>query len=316
MRFSFLLLGIAAAALAQVKITPAQDRVRIEIAGKPYTDFIFKGGDARKPFLWPLRAASGTEVTRHFPMDTVEGEPTDHPHERGLWFAHEDVNGVDFWNNEASYKSPPPRGRIAYDQITGGKDGAFTAKLNWRDPGGTKLVEETRVTTIIVTPALRIVDLDITLTAATKVTFGDSKDGLLGIRLAPALQEDKKVKNQPEVPGPPGIISNAEGAEHEKAVWGKPSNWVDYSGEINGEKLGVAIFEHPANSRRARWHVRAYGLFAANPFGLGAFSGDKSQNGSVTLQPHETLHFRYRVIIHPGDAKTSGLAKLWTEYSK
>jgi hypothetical protein len=62
-----------------------------------------------------------------------------------------------------------------------------------------KLIEETRVTTIIVRPTLRIIDLDITLTAATKVTFGDEKDGLLGIRLAPALQEDKKVKDQVEV---------------------------------------------------------------------------------------------------------------------
>jgi hypothetical protein len=62
--------------------------------------------------------------------------------------------------------------------------------------------------------------------------------------------------------------------------------------------------------------VRAYGLFAANPFGLSAFSGDKSQDGSVTLEPGQKLHFRYRVVIHPGDAKSAGLARLWDEFSK
>ena len=91
---------------------------------------------------------------------------------------------------------------------------------------------------------------------------------------------------------------------------------MDYSGEIDGEKLGIAIFDNPENSRRARWHVRAYGLFAANPFGLSTFTGDKSQNGAVTLEPGGRLRFRYRVVIHPGDVKSAGIAKLWDEYLK
>jgi hypothetical protein len=320
MRLISIFLALAAGAAAQVKITPETDRVRVEIDGKPFTDFVLRGGEAMKPYLWPLRAASGTMVTRHFPMETVAGEPADHPHQRGLWFAHDHVNGVDFWNNESSYKAPPPRGHMVVDKITNLKNGGFTADMHWLDPQGATLVDESRVMTFTATPKLRIVDFHITLTAATKVVFGDSKDGVFGVRLAPALQEDKviKTKGKPDVilPGPPGTITNADGAEHEKAVWGKPSNWVDYSGEIDGEKLGIAIFDHPSNSRRARWHVRAYGLFAANPFGLSAFTGDKSQDGSVTLEPGQKLHFRYRVVIHPGDAKSAGLAKLWDEFSK
>jgi hypothetical protein len=109
------------------------------------------------------------------------------------------------------------------------------------------------------------------------------------------------------------MISNAEGKTSEKEVWGKPSDWCDDSGEIDGEKLGVAIFDHPKNFRRARWHVRGYGLFAANPFGLNAFTGDKSQDGSISLLPGEKLHYRYRVIVHPAG---TDLAKLWSEYVK
>jgi len=264
-------------------------------------------------------------VTRQFPLETPPGEPHDHPHHRGLWFAHDNVNGIDFWNNETSYTSPPPRGRIVVEKISnvknGSHDGSFTAALSWRDPFANKLLDETRSFHFYAHPKLRVVDIDITLTAVTKVVFGDSKDGSLGIRLAPALQEDKLIKGDKSkttwtVPGAPGVIVNAEGNEHEKDVWGKPSNWVDYYGDIDGEKLGVAIFDHPSNVHRARWHVRAYGLFAANPFGYSAFTSNKSNDGSVRLDAGGSLHFKYRVVVHEGDAKSAGIAKLWAEFLK
>jgi hypothetical protein len=168
-------------------------------------------------------------------------------------------------------------------------------------------------------PTLRIVDFEIDQTAVTDVKFGDGKDCCFGIRIDPQLQEEKiiKTKGKPNetIPGPPGVISNAQGKTTEKEVWGKLSDWCDYSGEINGEKLGITILDNPKNSRRARWHVRGYGLFAANPFGITSL-GDKSADGSVTLKPGEKLHFKYRVIVHPGDAKSADIAKLWAEYIK
>lgn len=39
-------------------------------------------------------------------------------------------------------------------------------------------------------PSLRTIDFDMTLTAVTKVTFGDAKDGVFSIRTAAVLQED------------------------------------------------------------------------------------------------------------------------------
>jgi hypothetical protein len=58
-----------------------------------------------------------------------------------------------------------------------------------------------------------------------------------------------------------------------------------------------------------------YGLFAANPFGLSVFTNDKSQDGSIKLDPGKSLRFRYRVIVHPGDAKTADIAGQWTKYT-
>ena len=61
-----------------------------------------------------------------------------------------------------------------------------------------------------------------------------------------------------------GKIINAEGIENTPA-WGKPSPWVDYTGPVGGKTVGVAIFNHPSSFRYpTTWHVRDYGLFAAN----------------------------------------------------
>jgi hypothetical protein len=63
-----------------------------------------------------------------------------------------------------------------------------------------------------------------------------------------------------------------------------------------------------------RWHARAYGLFAANPWGLSVFTNDKSQNGATTIEPGQSLRYRYRVIVHPGTVKDADIAGLFTKY--
>jgi hypothetical protein len=70
---TFLVLAAALPLCAQVKVTQHTDRITVEIDGKPFTD-MFVGADTTKPYLWPLRAATGKVVTRAFPMDMVEGE--------------------------------------------------------------------------------------------------------------------------------------------------------------------------------------------------------------------------------------------------
>jgi hypothetical protein len=294
---------------AQVKIAqPSPDRISVEIDGKPYSEF-FMGPDTTKPYLYPLRAASGKSVTRHFPMEEFPGETHDHPHHRGLFFAHGDVNGLDFWGNDPRVPSPKG-GTIVLAKVgnlkSGRKSGSIEATFDHRDRGGKTLLTEHRIMTFYSGPAERVIDFDSTLTAKEKVVFGDTKEGTFGIRLATEMQEDKHT----------GHIVDAEGARGEKNVWGKKSNWVDYYGEVEGEKLGVAILDNPKNpGSPVRWHVRAYGLFAANPFGLSDFVGDKSQKGGMTLEPGQSLRFRYRVIIHSGDAQSAGIAAAYQKYA-
>ena len=250
---------------AQVAVRQGSDRISIDINGKPFTEF-FIGAATTKPYLHPLRAASGTIVSRHFPMELVEGESRDHPHQRGLWFSHGDVNGYDFWSNEASYATPN-RGKIVIRRILdlkdGKKNGSLTAAFDWLGPKGDALLSELRTMVYYPDPALRMFDCDITLTAVQQVKFGDTKEGTFGIRLASELEEPHK--DAPPSPPRTGRMVNSEGQQTESNVWGKRANWVDYFGEIKGEKLGVAIFDHPSNPRHPTyWHVRSYGLFAAN----------------------------------------------------
>jgi hypothetical protein len=291
--------------LGQVVITPTADGARVEIGGKPFTELFLSGGGAMKPYLHPLRAASGTYITRLWPMSDETAEPKDHQHQRGAYIGHADVNGVDFWANEESYKTPN-RGREVPSSIqTMGS--AIHIVLGWTDPKGAVLLEEGRTYSFQQDGQRRIMDVDTTLKAKQRVTFGDEKDGFFAVRLRPELQEDKGS----------GHIVNAEDLATEKNAWGKPSNWVDYYGKVGEEALGVAIFDHPANPRHPeRWHVRGYGLFAVNPFGLAVFTGDKSQKGALTLEPGQELRFRYRVVIHPGDSSSAGIAKLYDLYAQ
>ena len=325
-RIALPVLACACAAVAQVKITPGANKIAIEIQGQPYSDFYISGPDPSfpgadphlvdvdlaKPVLWPIRAASGTYVSRAWPLlkvDEEAGIETDHPHQRGIWFGHENVNGSDYWN---SYTAAT-RGKITLiktGEVKSGKtSGSLAATFQWTGHDGKPTLTESRVMTFYDQPNLRVIDFDITLTAIDTVKFGDAKDGSFGMRLRPALQEDKGA----------GHIVNANSLATEKAAWAQPSNWCDYSGEIAGEKLGVAVLDHPDNpGHPVRWHVRAYGLLAANPFALGVagFIPDKSQDGSKTLQPGQSFRFRYRVIVHPGDAKTAEIAGEWAKYSK
>jgi hypothetical protein len=294
--------------LAQVTFVPQESSIAVEIDGQPFTTFHFAGA-APKPYLHPLRSASGKIITRGYPVENIAGESHDHPHHRGLWFTHGDVNGIDFWANEKGEKAAN-LGVITVQGkpvVAGGqKSGSIRASFEWLTPDGKPLLAEQREMVFYADPKLRLIDFDVTFTAETKVKFGDTKEGFFAIRLADQLTELKGS----------GHMVSAEGKVGMKEVWGKRSPWVDYAGDLNGEKVGVAILDHPANPKHPTyWHARDYGLFAANIFGEHDFYNDKTRDGGMTLQPKETLRFRYRVIIHPGDAHAADIASRFAAYA-
>ena len=295
---------------AGVTVSPEPRRVVVTIDGQPFTNFILGGEGVVKPYFHPIYSASGKIVTRQFPMARVEGESRDHPHHRGLWFTHGDVNGVDFWAADPSRKGGK-QGSVVLTGVlaatSGDKEGTIRARFDWKGPEADVLLREDR--TVVIPqppPGLRIMDLDIRLTAVREARFVDTKEGTFAIRVADSMNE----KNG-------GVLRNAEGVEGEKQVWGRPSPYMNYFGTIGGEQLGIAILDHPSNpGHPTHWHVRSYGLFAANIFGLHDFYNDKARDGGRTLEPGQTWRFRYRVIVYPGSPEKAGIREFYEAYAK
>lgn len=295
--------------LSSILILPlvgqAPDHLDISLDGKPFT-VLHSGAAEGKPYFAPLRSASGKIITRRYPMENVPGESRDHVHHRGLWFSYDDVNGVKFWENDSSYKDPRIGRIVARKAEWKPESKTLETVFDWDDHSGKTLLVERRITTFEASPTLRVMDFDITLTAPEKVVFGDTKEGAFAIRLADALTEKRGS----------GKMVNAEGQQGMANVWGKRSNWVDYSGTLEGEKLGIAIFDHPSNpGHPVHWHARDYGLFAVNPWGQHAFD-PAAPEAHTTLPAGESLRFRWRVVIHAGDAGSAKIAELYREFAK
>jgi hypothetical protein len=294
---SRLILAFAAAAALSAQVRYAPDTHAVTIDSKPFTIFNY-GLDANKPFLAPVRSASGKIVTRGFPMENLPGESRDHLHHRGLWFSYDDVNGVKFWENDPSYT----KGNIGKIVVRDSrwKDGTLNATMDWKDPAGKTLLVEDRDMTFSGDAKLRTIDFRIALTAADDVTLGDTKEGAFAIRLVEAFTEKKGMR-----------MTDADGRATMKNIWGKRSNWVDYAAEVDGEPLGVAILDHPSNPRHPTyWHARDYGLFALNPFGRNAFD-PKQEESQWKLAKGQKIEFRWRVVIHASDTSVADLYKAY-----
>jgi len=114
-------------------------------------------------------------------------------------------------------------------------------------------------------------------------------------------------------------IVNADGVK-DGETWGKRSNWIAYEGPDEvGKNAVAALFDHPSNHKfPTYWHVRDYGLVAANPFGAHDFEGKKDQPtlGDKALKKGETLTFKYSIVIHEGDLASAKLDELWKNFSK
>ena len=113
-----------------------------------------------------------------------------------------------------------------------------------------------------------------------------------------------------------GHIVNSDGKEN-AAAWGLPARWVDYTGPVEGEVAGIAIMSHPKSFRPLpRWHVRTYGLFAANPFGQKDFPDQAAaKQGEFTLKKGESITLRYRVLLHRGKTGSAAIEQAFRQFA-
>ncbi len=325
--FCCLAAGLQAGEL-QAVVKP--DRVTF-LDGQAVITEYFTAQSVAKPYFWPVNAPGEIPVTRAWPMAKgTKGETTDHVHQKSAWFCHGDVipaglelktrsadqhvKGVDFWSEAKGH------GKIVVTEV--GKpsvvDGEVqvATKNDWRSADDDTILQEERTIRVSRVEAGYLIALDVKLLATNyTVTFGDTKEGSMGIRIADDLRCNLATG---------GTITSATGAVAKPGtkgtlkLWGELADWHDYSGSRNEQSLGLAVFDHTKNAFRSAWHTRDYGLMAANPFGRkgSGFPSQKNLTELVQLKKGDSLVLHYALYAHTGDAETGKVAAAYHAFIK
>jgi len=302
-------------------VTIEVDKEQIEFRSGPALVTRYHiGPKVAKPYFWPVHNPDGIPLTRGWPMqDAMPGEETDHIHHKSLWFCHGDVipegieikskikgiEGVDFWSETKGH------GLIVCTKVDmpENKDniGKVTTWNEWRTAEGDKVLDEKRVLRLLDLGEAYLLIFDIDLHASVApLTFGDTKEGSLGVRVRSDLSAERGK----------GEITNAEGKTGQRGCWGQLSAWCDYSGPIGDKIAGIAILAHPDNAIGTCWHSKGYGLMAANPFGrekagFPAMIGNKER---AHLAKGDHLKFRYGILLHQGDVASGKVAETYKKF--
>jgi hypothetical protein len=309
---AFLFLTARSQAADGVQITQVDDKVRVEINGQLFTEYHYK--DVPRPYFYPVLGPRELPMTRKWPLEETTDEQHDHPHHRGLWYAHSSVDGFDFWNEGKGPKIEHQK----FLQLSSGNDsGVIQSSNNWIAPDGTFVCSDVRTIRIFNRHGNeRLLDFEITFHAPPDkpVVFGDDKDGAMATRLPESMRLTHVVPGKKKTVLGDGHIVLSTG-ERDQETWGKRADWCDYYGPVNSNIVGVAIFDNPANLRHPTWwHVRDYGLFAANPFGIHDFEKKPKGAGDYTLPAGKTLTFRYRIYYHEGTEAEARVADHYKDY--
>jgi hypothetical protein len=286
-----------------------ESKIDIKVGNSLLTSYCYPP-DAEKPYLYPVIGPKGTHLTRGFPMEDLAYEEgaKDHPHHRSLWVAHGNVNGFDFWSVGKDIQKTD---EIAVTE-SGPVCGRLVARNSWVSKEGRRIVSEEREYIFYNTPEEgRVIDSTVTFTATDgDVTFADTKEaGICSLRLNPKIDEQHGK----------GVMRNSVGGKGSGQCWGKRAAWCDYYGNLDGQVVGIAVFDHPANLRFPTWwHIRDYGLYTANCFGLHDFDKNLKDNvhaGDYVLPAGKSLTFRYRIFLHAGDTDEAKVADRYTEFA-
>jgi hypothetical protein len=298
----------------EVKLESLSDRVRVEIGGHLFTEYIFKGSN--RPYLYPVLMPDGVSLVRDYPMKTSPGEETDHRWHRSLWFAHP-VNDMDFWNGSSSGLKIP-NGTIVHDGIleaAGGGVGLIRSRERWLSHKEDLVCTTETVIRLRGTSEWRMIDYEVTFQAGPEkpLVMLDTKEGTMAIRLAQWMTLPHSYQGR-NVPGEGHYVTST--GLRDAAVWGKRAAWCDAHAPYQGRTYGVAIFDHPKNPRHPTWWMaRDYGLFAANPFGQHDFENLSDVHaGDYTIPAGGSLTLRYRFLFHYGDEQAAKIAGRYGEY--
>jgi hypothetical protein len=275
----------------KVQVIPGIGRASFRVDGVERLAYEFGVGMSR-PFFFPVVGRGGACLTR-----MGHPNPVGHEHHKSVWFAHQKVNGVNFWEERENSDV-----RLRHRRVTlyhdGDDFGGMVAEIDWW-ANGRRLLRQTL--TVVLEPQDGrdlAIDFQTRFEAADgPVEFGQTNFGFLGVRVAKTISE--------QFGG--GSLRNEHGAEGEAAIFGKTSRWVDYSGPSQPRTVeGLCYMDHPENPHHpSPWHVRRDGWMEAafnlvTPYGVG--SG-------------HPLDLRYRLLVHDGEPSSVALNRAWERFA-
>jgi Methane oxygenase PmoA len=276
----------------RVQAIPGIGRASLCTDGVERAGYEFGQGGTR-PYIYPLIGASGSALTR-----LGHPDPIGHEHHKSVWFGHESVAGINFWEDQPA-TDIAIRHRCVRLYHDGHDWGGLVADLDWWAHGRSYLHHEL---ILVIEPARDggfVLDLQSRLDSSGKepLVLGKTNFGFLGVRVAKTMSE--------QFGG--GRVMNAQGSRGEPAVMGTPSNWVDYSGPSAPNKIeGICFMDHPSNpGHPVHWHVRADGWMGASL---------TRQAGYGIARDHALL-LRYRLLVHSGQASQRDLSRAWDTFA-
>jgi hypothetical protein len=255
----------------------------IAVGGKPFASYVYEDAKITRPYFAHVKSPCGIQVTRNYPPQ--DGDPKDHAtFHPGIWLSFGDINGNDYWRLKAKVEH-----EMFVQQPKGGPGKGIFAVRNYymSSDGKDRVLAELAQCTVLVRPSGTLLIVNSTFTSDSgEMIFGDQEEMGLGVR----------VNTKFSVQYGKGHITNAEGLKDGAGTWGKASNWVDYSGPVDGNNVGVVIMPDPENFRPSWFHTRDYGLMAANAFGRQAMT--KGEKSAELIKKGQQFHLAYGVLIY------------------
>jgi hypothetical protein len=271
-------LGVALAPHVRVLPHPVAPRVDVVIGDQPFTSYLYLTGMAR-PALIGLRTPTGVIV------DGAE-ETAEEDDPAGFWFAHGNVNGIDFTSTATPRLANLPRivHRRVVEAVSSDTVGRLAVQSAWTGADRSVVLLEDTYFTFAGTDERRTIERVTRLAAINgAVQLGSTRRGLAGLRFASRVVERE------------AVAGGAKGETVPSPCAGTRGRWLAVPAVRDGQRITVAIFDHPDNPghpNELRCSVRGLELVPSAETSIPA-------GGSVT--------FRHRLILAAGAPDAAAL---------
>ena len=289
--------------------TSVEGKMPIKIGDQQVALYVYQDDEISRPYFAHLRAPGAPQVSRNHPPIAGKDRADHGTFHPGLWMSFGDISGSDYWRLAAPVKHV----RCGEAPSGGPGRGSFAVTNQYlSQTDNSKVVcQESCNFSVLVQPSGYLLVWDTTFTSDQEFYFGDQEEMGIGFRVATPIRVESESAGS--VPAGNGAMVDSAGRRNGDEIWGNTADWCDYSGTLDGQHVGMALFCHPKNFRPSWFHARDYGLLEANPFGRDAFGrGEKSK---VVVNPGDSLRLRYGVFVHASpEGKSPDLAAAYAEY--